>query len=345
MVAGPARRPGLGGAGEELRRVAPNAALMALGAASPGRPGTTWSGRTSGSRRCWRGCSGAGSRSPPPTTARALGDAGSAHRPDEPAGARAGPVRESSDRERGQGPLAALLVDCDDFKRINDDSACHRRRRAAAGGRGPAATRPLAATRVARVGGDEFLVLLPNTRTWEAVEVAERIRNRSGTRWRSGTAGPDGLDRGPPHGRRLLLGRRAGRRHRAGPAGQQGGRQGPGPGGPARRVGDGAGARRGAPERHLAPSRGPPVHLPHPRRNRPRDRAARAHNCRERPANGRRADGGRPAGEPLRLGPDLVQGGARGGTVLPAPAPGADLPGHPARGVAGPAARHDPRRA
>lgn len=86
--------------------------------------------------------------------------------------------RETAARERGQGPLVALLVDCDDFKRVNDEFGL------AAGDRALAAVaRALqGAVRggdtVARVGGDEFLVLLPQTRTWEAVEVAERIRER-----------------------------------------------------------------------------------------------------------------------------------------------------------------------
>jgi diguanylate cyclase (GGDEF)-like protein len=86
-------------------------------------------------------------------------------------------VRESAARSRGQGPLTALLVDCDNFKRINDEHGM------AAGDR---ALRDVAAAlvravrvgdTVARVGGDEFVVLLPHTRTWEAVEVADRIRS------------------------------------------------------------------------------------------------------------------------------------------------------------------------
>jgi diguanylate cyclase (GGDEF)-like protein len=85
-------------------------------------------------------------------------------------------VRESSDGERGHGALSALLVDCDDFKRINDrfglsvgDDVLRRVANAL--------TRCVRARdTVGRVGGDEFLVLLPHTRVWEAVEVADRIR-------------------------------------------------------------------------------------------------------------------------------------------------------------------------
>jgi len=85
-------------------------------------------------------------------------------------------ARENTARLRAHGPLAALLVDCDDFKRINDEQGM------VAGDR---ALREVAAAllrsvrardTVARVGGDEFVVLLPETRTWEAVEVADRIR-------------------------------------------------------------------------------------------------------------------------------------------------------------------------
>ncbi len=87
-------------------------------------------------------------------------------------------VRETSALERGQGPLSALLVDCDDFKRVNDVFGLAAGDQALKG----IAEALVAATRagdtVARVGGDEFLVLLPQTRTWEAVEVAERIRER-----------------------------------------------------------------------------------------------------------------------------------------------------------------------
>ena len=86
--------------------------------------------------------------------------------------------RETAARERGQGPLSAMLVDCDDFKRVNDNHGL------AVGDR---TLRQVADTlvravrsgdTVARVGGDEFLILLPQTRTWEAVEIAERVRIR-----------------------------------------------------------------------------------------------------------------------------------------------------------------------
>jgi diguanylate cyclase (GGDEF)-like protein len=78
-------------------------------------------------------------------------------------------------RRRGE-TLAALLIDCDDFKSIN---AAHGH----AGGdevlKHVATTleRTLRVTdHVARVGGDEFLILLPDTTLPQALSLAERIR-------------------------------------------------------------------------------------------------------------------------------------------------------------------------
>jgi len=79
---------------------------------------------------------------------------------------------------RTGAPMAAALVDCDDFKAINDryghsvgDAVLYE-----------VANRIEEALRttdhVARIGGDEFLVLLPDSTALEAVRVAERIRLR-----------------------------------------------------------------------------------------------------------------------------------------------------------------------
>ncbi len=73
-------------------------------------------------------------------------------------------------------PVFAALVDCDDFKRINDQFG-H-----AAGDRVlqevSARIRTTARTKdhVARVGGDEFLILLRGARSREAFTIAERVR-------------------------------------------------------------------------------------------------------------------------------------------------------------------------
>jgi diguanylate cyclase (GGDEF)-like protein len=95
-------------------------------------------------------------------------------------------AREASSRDRGQGPVSVLLIDVDDFKHINDTLGMTG---------GDQVLRAIAqrisdAVRqqdsVARVGGDEFVVLLPGARTWEAVEIAERIRAAV-------AAGPEGV--------------------------------------------------------------------------------------------------------------------------------------------------------
>lgn len=87
-------------------------------------------------------------------------------------------LRGELGRSRRTGlPLIAVLVDCDDFKAVNT-------RFGHAGG--DAALRELAEAlrrslrredAVGRIGGDEFLLLLPDTRVAEAVVVAERVRS------------------------------------------------------------------------------------------------------------------------------------------------------------------------
>jgi diguanylate cyclase (GGDEF)-like protein len=75
---------------------------------------------------------------------------------------------------RGRSPLSVLMVDLDDFKRINDQhghQAGDRVLRAIAG-----ALRAAVRTSdvVARYGGDEFVVLMPDTDEGEAETVAQR---------------------------------------------------------------------------------------------------------------------------------------------------------------------------
>jgi diguanylate cyclase (GGDEF)-like protein len=73
-------------------------------------------------------------------------------------------------------PLAAVLIDCDDFKRINETLGY-------AGGdavlkrvaeRLSESLRP--SDHIGRIDGDEFLVLLPDTRLAEAFRVGQRLR-------------------------------------------------------------------------------------------------------------------------------------------------------------------------
>lgn len=84
---------------------------------------------------------------------------------------------EANRADRSSSPLTALLVDCDDFKAVNDslgyaagDTALVMLTRCLVQSLRPA-------DRVARIGGDEFLVLLPDTRVVEASLVAERMRH------------------------------------------------------------------------------------------------------------------------------------------------------------------------
>lgn len=85
--------------------------------------------------------------------------------------------REVEAARRAASPLALLLVDVDHFKRVNDS------RGHPAGDRvlGEVARRILGAVRgedlVARVGGEEFAVLLPGADLAAAAEVGERIRS------------------------------------------------------------------------------------------------------------------------------------------------------------------------
>jgi diguanylate cyclase (GGDEF)-like protein len=84
--------------------------------------------------------------------------------------------QEAKSMRRSGASLAVVLLDCDDFKQINATLG-H------AGGdlvlkemaaRLKASLRPT--DHVGRIGGDEFLVLLPDTRFAEAFQVAERLR-------------------------------------------------------------------------------------------------------------------------------------------------------------------------
>ena len=82
--------------------------------------------------------------------------------------------QETARAARAHSPLSVLMVDLDDFKRINDEhghQAGDRVLRAIAG-----ALRAAVRTSdvVARYGGDEFVVLMPDTDAVEAEQVAQR---------------------------------------------------------------------------------------------------------------------------------------------------------------------------
>ncbi len=77
---------------------------------------------------------------------------------------------------RHASTLSAIFIDCDDFKQINDRFGHATGDRVLATlARGLSdSLRPT--DRMARIGGDEFLVLLPETRLMEAALVADRLR-------------------------------------------------------------------------------------------------------------------------------------------------------------------------
>jgi diguanylate cyclase (GGDEF)-like protein len=85
--------------------------------------------------------------------------------------------QETARAARTRSPLSVLMVDLDDFKRVNDEhghQAGDRVLRAIAGAL-RAAVR--ASDVVARYGGDEFVVLMPDTDSDEAAQVAHRAAN------------------------------------------------------------------------------------------------------------------------------------------------------------------------
>ena len=86
--------------------------------------------------------------------------------------------REQRQCRRSGRPLSTLLIDCDDFKRVNDrfGHAAGDRMLRRLGRVLQVELRPRDAA--ARVGGDEFVVLLPDTDLRGAHAIAERLRAR-----------------------------------------------------------------------------------------------------------------------------------------------------------------------
>lgn len=78
-------------------------------------------------------------------------------------------------REEGN-PLCVLLLDVDHFKKVNDQLGHHVGDRVLTAVAQCIEEQLRSLDRVGRNGGEEFLVLLPDTLLGEAVEVAERIR-------------------------------------------------------------------------------------------------------------------------------------------------------------------------
>jgi diguanylate cyclase (GGDEF)-like protein len=78
--------------------------------------------------------------------------------------------------DRTGDPLMALLIDCDDFKHVNDSFGHAVGDAALAALSRSVLDTVRAGDHVARVGGDEFLVLLPATTVAEGMVVAEKLR-------------------------------------------------------------------------------------------------------------------------------------------------------------------------
>jgi len=85
-------------------------------------------------------------------------------------------------------PLTMVLMDLDDFKRVNDTAghaAGDRLLRALADAWRPVVRR---SDLLARYGGDEFVMLLPDTTEEEATDLLERLRQHSPARFTAGLA-------------------------------------------------------------------------------------------------------------------------------------------------------------
>jgi diguanylate cyclase (GGDEF)-like protein len=72
-------------------------------------------------------------------------------------------------------PLSCLFIDLDNFKRVNDSDGHLAGNRALVGVAGAIRARVRATDSVARFGGDEFVVLLPDTGTLHAQQVADSL--------------------------------------------------------------------------------------------------------------------------------------------------------------------------
>ncbi len=79
-------------------------------------------------------------------------------------------------RDNGK-PLCVLILDIDHFKQVNDTLGHHMGDRVLTAVASCIGAQMRHLDRVGRHGGEEFLVLLPDTRMEEALEVAERIRH------------------------------------------------------------------------------------------------------------------------------------------------------------------------
>ena len=111
---------------------------------------------------------------------------------------------------RARDGSRSLVCDLDHFKRVNDMLGHEARRRRAAALRRPAARLHARLDVAARLGGEEFALVLPGAGAHAALAVAERLRHAVRERVRRRPGADLGLDRGrgdrprAPRARRLL---------------------------------------------------------------------------------------------------------------------------------------------
>jgi diguanylate cyclase (GGDEF)-like protein len=90
--------------------------------------------------------------------------------------------REVTRHERNRRNFALMMLDIDDFKRINDSFGHPIGDEILKGMVDEVVRNVREIDVVARYGGEEFAIILPDTNQDEALEVAERLRNRVGDR-------------------------------------------------------------------------------------------------------------------------------------------------------------------
>ena len=121
--------------------------------------------------------------------------------------------RETKRASRSGRPLSLLFVDLDGFKSINDTHGHLFGSRALVEAAASSAQSARETDVVARFGGDEFALILPDTGSDGAFAVGERVRDRIAAHafLAGGRAGhpPDGVGRRRDAARRRRVGRRA----------------------------------------------------------------------------------------------------------------------------------------
>ncbi|WP_192030857.1 GGDEF domain-containing protein [Pseudomarimonas arenosa] len=86
-------------------------------------------------------------------------------------------VDEISRVDRGGGPLSAIMIDLDLFKRVNDEFGHAAGDGVLVGIAHQLLAHLRASDTIARIGGEEFVVLLPNTKIKNALQKAEVMRS------------------------------------------------------------------------------------------------------------------------------------------------------------------------